>query len=235
MKGFRSWILWHNDDYVLVNKPAGVASLHERSGSGEESLLEQARRFYPDPMLCHRLDRDTSGVLAIALNPVAYRHLAMQFEARTVEKIYHCIVEGALQFNAFDVDLPINTDDPLRIRIDRRNGKPARTIFDTLEVFRHFTLMQAKPFTGRMHQIRVHLASQNARIAGDLQYGGKQHFLSEIKRHVSGDDSPLMRRFALHARSLAFQLPDGTLQRTEAPYPRDMEVMLKLLRKYDLP
>jgi len=235
MTGLKPHIIWQNDDYAVINKPPGIASLHERNGSGVESILEQARKVFPDPVLCHRLDRETSGALVLALNTDAHRHLAIQFEARQVSKIYHCVVEGALHFDSFRVDLPINTEDPQRIRIDRKHGKPAETVFSTLALFRHFTLMEARPLTGRMHQIRVHLASQNARIAGDVQYGGREPRLSDIKRHVKGEDTPLIRRFALHARCIGFTLPDGSFVEIEAPYPKDMEVLIKLLNRYDLP
>lgn len=233
MNRFREWIIREDADYLVINKPPNVASLHERQDSGVPSVLEAARAVYPDAQLCHRLDRETSGAMVIALNPEAYRNLALQFEQRTVTKIYHCVVEGQLPVKDFVVDLPINTDDAEHIRIDKKRGKPALTVFSALELFRHFTLMEARPKTGRMHQIRVHLASQNARIACDTRYGGREHLLSSIKRHVHGEDSPLIKRFALHAHTIRFKALDGTEVEATAPYPKDLEVFVKLLRKYD--
>lgn len=233
MNRFREWIIREDDDYLIINKPPNVASLHERQDSGVASVLEAARALFPNVQLCHRLDRETSGAMVIAKNPEAYRNLALQFEQRTVTKIYHCVVEGQLPVQDFVVDLPINTDDSEHVRIDRKRGKPALTIFSALEVFRHFTLMEARPKTGRMHQIRVHLASQNARIACDTRYGGREHLLSSIKRHVHGEDAPLIRRFALHAYSIKFKGLDGSEVQATAPYPKDLEVFVKLLRKYD--
>lgn len=233
MNRFREWIIREDDDYLIINKPPNVASLHERQDSGVASVLEAARTLFPNVQLCHRLDRETSGAMVIAKNPEAYRNLALQFEQRTVTKIYHCVVEGQLPVQDFVVDLPINTDDSEHVRIDRKRGKPALTIFSALEVFRHFTLMEARPKTGRMHQIRVHLASQNARIACDTRYGGREHLLSSIKRHVHGEDAQLIRRFALHAYSIKFKGLDGSEVEATAPYPKDLEVFVKLLRKYD--
>ena len=212
-KEFASWILYRDDDFIVVNKPPFVPSLHERGKFTHISLLEMAREFHPEATLCHRLDRETSGAVVIALNTEAYRHMSIQFEDRKV-------------------DLPIQTEIPGRVRIDR-SGKPSATFFKTLEIFRHFTLMECQPVTGRMHQIRVHLESQNTHILGDELYGGKMFLLSELKRKHKGEDSPLIKRFALHARMIAFRKMDNEILGVEAPYPKDMEVLLKILRKYD--
>ena len=231
-KEFASWILYRDDDFIVVNKPPFVPSLHERGKFTHISLLEMAREFHPEATLCHRLDRETSGAVVIALNTEAYRHMSIQFEDRKVEKIYHAVVEGQIQFDDHLVDLPIQTEIPGRVRIDR-SGKPSATFFKTLEIFRHFTLMECQPVTGRMHQIRVHLESQNTHILGDELYGGKMFLLSQLKRKHKGEDSPLIKRFALHARMIAFRKMDNEILGVEAPYPKDMEVLLKILRKYD--
>jgi 23S rRNA pseudouridine955/2504/2580 synthase len=160
------------------------------------------------------------------------RHLSMQFEHRKVTKTYHAIVEGKIEFNQLLVDLPINTSDLNRIRIDHKNGKSAQTAFKSIELFNRFTLMECKPKTGRLHQIRVHLASQNARISADEKYGGRIPLLSHIKRKISGEDRPLINRFALHAKSISFDDLSNNSVTTDCPYPKDYEVFLKLLRKY---
>jgi 23S rRNA pseudouridine955/2504/2580 synthase len=90
------------------------------------------------------------------------------------------------------------------------------------------------PKTGRLHQIRVHLASQNAKIAGDELYGSTIPMLSRIKRKISGEDRPLIERFALHAHQLEFTDLSGSVKVVTAPYAKDFEVFLKLLSKYDL-
>jgi 23S rRNA pseudouridine955/2504/2580 synthase len=228
----KSWILYEDNDYVVVNKPSFVPSVHERGKQTHVSVLELAREIYPDATLCHRLDRETSGALVIALNAEAYRNLSLQFEHRKVEKIYHAVVEGMFQFDDLLVDLPINSEHPGRVRIDRA-GKPSATFFKTLKVFKHFSLVECQPVTGRMHQIRVHLESQNAHILGDELYGGRVWHLSEIKRKHKGEDGPLMKRFALHAAMIAFRKINGEIIGIEAPYLKDMEVLLKILNKYD--
>ncbi len=230
---FKSWILYQDDNYLVVNKPPYVPSLHERGKFTSVPLIELAREFNPDATLCHRLDRETSGAVIIALNAEAYRHMSIQFEDRQVEKIYHAVVEGQVRFEDHLVDLPINSDHPGRVRIDKKAGKPSATFFKTIALFRHFSLLECQPVTGRLHQIRVHLESQNTHIISDELYGGKIHLLSEIKRKHKGEDSPVMKRFALHAAFIAFRKPDGEVVGIEAPYPKDFEVLLKILNKYD--
>jgi 23S rRNA pseudouridine955/2504/2580 synthase len=228
-----NWVLLENEDYVFINKPPFVPSVPERGKFTNTPVLELARKVWPEAILCHRLDRETSGVLLVAKNPEAYRHASIQFENRAVRKVYHAVVDGRIQFDGLRTDLPINTDNLANVRVDRKLGKSAITVFQTLEIFRHFTLMECVPVTGRLHQIRVHLASQNAHIAGDHLYGSETPMLSQIKRKMHGEDTSLIQRFALHAFSLSFTTADGTEISVEAPYFKDLEVFLKLLRKYD--
>jgi 23S rRNA pseudouridine955/2504/2580 synthase len=233
---FRDLILFENDDYVLVNKPPYVATLDERNADNPNSLLRLAKAYTPDAQVAHRLDKETSGVLAIAKNPEAYRHLAMQFEHREVAKRYHAVVNGVHDFEGVSVYLPILAlpRDGL-VKIDRQRGKEAETIFNTLRAYRQHTLLECIPITGRMHQIRIHLTCLKAPIAGDDTYGGKPIFLSELKRNFNlkkdTDELPLTRRVALHARSLTFALLDGQPLQVEAPYPKDFEVLVKQLEK----
>jgi 23S rRNA pseudouridine955/2504/2580 synthase len=205
----------------------------ERGKYTAESAIEWAQKTYGDAILCHRLDRETSGIMVLAKNASAHRHLSLQFEHRKIIKKYHAIVDGSVVFDGLVIDLPINTDDLNHIRIDKKNGKQAQTTFQTIEQFKHFSLIECSPKTGRLHQIRVHLASQNAKIAGDIRYGSILPLLGKIKRKLSGEDQPMIHRFALHAYGLEFEDLDGTRVVASAPYAKDFEVFLKLLRKYD--
>ncbi len=231
--GFKDWILFEDEDVVVINKPPFVPSVPERGKFTAPSILELANATYGDCIMCHRLDRETSGAIIVAKNLDAYRHISIQFEKRKIQKEYHALVEGKIFFENFEVNIPINVDDLKNVHIDRKSGKLANTFFHTLETFKHFTLMQCKPVTGRLHQIRVHLASQNARIAFDHLYGGKDWGLIEIKRKFKGEDKPMMSRFALHAKKITFELPSGEIKTVEAPYANDFEVFYKLLKKYD--
>lgn len=233
-KGFTAWIIYEDEDLCVINKPAGVPSMPERHKITAPSVQEEARKHYEFAGLCHRLDRETSGALVIAKHADAYRHMSIAFEKRKVSKIYHAIVEGVVVFEHLTIDIPINTDDLHHIRLDKKNGKLAKTHFHTLQTFQHYTLMQCEPVTGRLHQIRVHLSSQNARISGDTLYGGKPPMLSSFKKGFKGEESPIMDRFALHARSISFEAPSLKQLSIEAPYPKDFSVFLKLLEKWDL-
>ncbi|MGM9509499.1 MULTISPECIES: RluA family pseudouridine synthase [Larkinella] len=233
---FEDLIVFENDDYILINKPANIASLDERNADKSQSILRLAKAYHPDAQLGHRLDKGTSGILAIAKNPAAYRHLAMQFEHREVTKRYHAVVDGIHDFEGISVYLPISPiKDGTAVKIDRQKGKEAETIFNTLKVYRMHTLMECLPITGRMHQIRVHLMCLKAPIANDPTYGGKPVFLSDLKRKFNlkkdTEEQSLIQRVALHARSLTFTLLDGERTIFEAPYPKDFEVLVKQLEK----
>jgi len=234
---FKDMILFEDPDLILINKPPYLSSLDERQIIGP-NLLSLAKAYFPDTQVCHRLDRETSGLMVLAKNPETYRHVSMQFERRKVKKIYHAVLDGTHEFKDLEIDLPILQDNSGRVKIDRKEGKKANTFFNSLEYFKHFTLVEARPVTGRMHQIRIHLATQRACISGDLMYGGKIPYLSQIKRGYrhSGEDEeepPMIRRFALHAFKIEFQHPNGEMIQMEAPYPKDFSVFLKQLEKFD--
>jgi RluA family pseudouridine synthase len=225
-----SSILFENSDYVLINKPAFISTLEDRND--DQNVLAALREKYDDAQVGHRLDKDTSGVLAVALNPEAYRHIAMQLEHRQVTKTYHAIAEGVHNFKDVQVNAPILKQADGRVKISRE-GKDAETWFTTLTQFRGYTLIECKPVTGRMHQIRIHLSTLEASIAGDEQYGGHPVLLSTLKRKFNlkngTEEEPLMKRMALHAFSLEFLGLDGKKLKVEAPYPKDFRVLLKQL------
>lgn len=234
---FKDLILFEDDHHIVVNKPPFVASLDERGGSGEVNILRLARQYSPDAQVCHRLDKETSGAIIIAKTPEAYRSVSMQFERRKVKKTYHAVVDGLVTFNELFIDLPILNDGNRSVTIDRKEGKRAETIFNSIKFYKHYTLVECKPITGRMHQIRIHLATQRAAISGDTLYRGKPIFLSSIKKgyRLSKDEEeqPIMKRFALHARHLVFKGLDEQDIVIEAPYPKDYATLIKLLDKFD--
>lgn len=232
---FKELIVFENDNYVLINKPPHIATLDERTPDAKgNSIIRMVKKVYPDAQVAHRLDKETSGVLAIAKNPEAYRHLAIQFEKRQVEKIYHAVTVGIHDLQGVMVDLPILPLPTGAVKIDRSNGKEANTIFNTKEVFKQNTLVECMPLSGRMHQIRIHLSCISAPIVSDMQYGGKMLFLSEIKRDFRlkkhTEEQPLIQRVALHAYSLAFRDLNEEVIVGNAPYPKDIAAMLKQLR-----
>lgn len=235
---FDDIILFESDDFLVVNKPPGLATLDERTGEGK-SLLRLAKEYNENLQAAHRLDKETSGALAFAKSPEAYRHLAMQFESREVTKRYHAVSVGIHDLDSISVYLPIH---PLKngtaVKIDRVKGKPAETIFNSLKTYRGYTLVECIPITGRMHQIRIHLSCLKAPIVNDEQYGGKPVYLSELKRKFNlkkfTEELPVMQRVALHAYSLRFSLLNGDDASVQAPYPKDFAVLINLLDKYGI-
>jgi 23S rRNA pseudouridine955/2504/2580 synthase len=231
---FDTLVLFEDDDYIVINKPAQVASLDDRNE--DINILKLAKSYTPTPQLCHRLDKETTGALAIAKNPEAYRSLAIQFEDREVGKIYHAIADGIHSIKNLTIDQPLTPGVKGVVRIDR-SGKDSVTIVNTLETFKMHSLLECKPLTGRMHQIRVHLASVGAPISGDQTYGGKPLLLSDIKKKYKlgkwKEESPIIRRTALHAHALEFNSMNAKIIKVEAPYPKDFAVAVKQLKKYE--
>ena len=227
---FKDLILQEDQDYILINKPPFISTLEDRNDP--QNILVLAKEYAPDAQVCHRLDKDTSGVLAIARNPAAYRHLSMQFESRAVKKIYHAVVDGTHQFDNVLVDAPILKQNDGTVKISRL-GKEAQTYFTTLQLYKSQTLVECRPVTGRMHQIRIHLSRLNTSITGDETYGGKPFFLSSVKRGFKleklTEEQPLIKRMALHAFSVQFIDLQNREILAAAPYPRDFHVLLKQL------
>jgi len=227
---FEDLILWQNNDYLLVNKPPFLSTLEDRKE--DDNLLAWAKAFEPDAQVAHRLDKETSGVLAIARNAEAYRHLSMQFEHRTVVKVYHAVVDGRPEFRDEEVSARIEKQTDGTVKLSPR-GKDAQTRFNTLEIYRQHALVECRPVTGRMHQIRIHLASLGTPITSDERYGGKPFLVSSVKRGFrvkkGTEELPLIRRIALHAVSLEFKGLDGSMIKAEAPYPKDFSALLRQL------
>lgn len=230
---FSDIIVFEDDDYILVNKPAHVATLADRND--KTNISDLAKTYSEDAQVCHRLDKETSGVLAIAKTPEAYRHLSIQFEKRQVSKEYHAVVDGIHDFQNTIVDEPLVTKGNGQVRINKSGGKDATTSFDTEKAYRQHTLVSCKPVTGRMHQIRVHLSHLGAPITGDVQYGGKMFYLSSLKKKYNlkqwTEEQPLIKRVALHAHALEFNLLNGEKLKVEAPYLKDMRVLVSQLEK----
>ncbi|NJM24308.1 MAG: RluA family pseudouridine synthase [Bacteroidia bacterium] len=229
---FADLVLYEDEHYAVVNKPPFLSTLADRVEP--VNLLAMARAYVTDAQACHRLDKDTSGALAFAKDPEAYRHLSLQFQHREVEKVYHAVVEGIHKFSDELVDQPILKVDNVA-RISRREGKSSETRFTTIATYYNYSVLECRPLTGRMHQIRVHLAHLGAPIVGDELYGGKPFYLSAIKRGYNlkkfTDEQPIMRRMALHAFSLQFQNLAGAATLVEAPYPKDMQALVNQLSR----
>ncbi len=224
-------IVWEDNDFILVNKPPFLSTLEDRHE--KVNLLALAKEYIADAQVCHRLDKDTSGVLVIAKNPEAYRHMSMQFEHRQINKIYHAIADGNHNFQDQVVNAPILKQNDGMVKISRSEGKAAQTHFTTIKSYRNHTLIECRPITGRMHQIRIHLSLLKAPIAGDEMYGGKLFFLSSVKKGFNlkkdTDEQPLIKRMALHAYAMEFENLAGVKEKITAPYPKDIQALIRQL------
>ncbi len=232
---FPECILYEDENFLIINKTPYLSTLDDRSSEGKTSVLQLARAYNPAIQIGHRLDKETSGALAIAKNPEAYRHLSMAFEHRKVEKIYHAFVQGIQDYDNVKIDKPIAQLGSGGVKIDKENGKPAVTYFSTIKAYKKNTLIECRPVTGRMHQIRIHLALMGSPIIQDEFYGGKPLFLSELKKRFylkqETEEQPLITRVALHAQALVFPLMNDEMLRVEAPYPKDIKALHAQLEK----
>jgi len=235
-------VLYADEDVLAINKPAGLPTLpdgYDREAAHVRSVLWP---LYGRLWIVHRLDRETSGVLALARSAEAHRDLNMQFESHQALKVYHALVVGEPTWESTMVDLPLLPDGDRRHRtlVDDEHGKPARTEMHVLERFEGYSLVQAVPRSGRTHQIRAHLSALGYSLVGDRLYGVSEGlFLSELKPGFCGGiagECALIRRVGLHARSLELTHPSrGDALRFEAPYPKDFAAALRQLRRYSLP
>ena len=219
----------HEDAHILVlNKPAGLV-VHPGSGNWSGTLLNALLQYAPASAavpragIVHRLDKDTSGLLAVAKTPPAQTALVRQLQKRSVERIYHALAAKDIA-QAGDVDAPIGRHPIHRTRMAVvPGGRQARTYYRPLERFGCATLLECRLETGRTHQIRVHLAAIGHPLLGDPVYGPRQE--SEAER-ITG-----LKRQGLHARRLALDHPvSGKRMRFRAELPADLKTALAALR-----
>lgn len=184
-------------EILLANKPSGLLSVPGRGPHLADCLLSRIQAAFPQALLVHRLDRDTSGIMVFALTPAAQRHLGRQFEKRQVRKSYVARVWGRLAEPEGRVDLPIGVDWPNRPRqmVDRANGRPAVTDWKVLRGEPDATRVRLMPLTGRSHQLRVHMATLGHPILGDPFY--------------ATGAARAEPRLMLHAETLRLRHPDG--------------------------
>lgn len=232
-------VIYNDDEIVVLNKKSGLLVAADRYDQFAPRLDVEAKKEFGDLLAIHRIDKDTSGLVIYARTAEAHKNLSLQFQNRQVTKIYHALVHGRPNWQNLRVDLKLLPDgDSLhRTVVHRKQGKFSVTDFTLLGICPPYSWIEARPLTGRTHQIRAHLNAKNLNIVCDPLYGGNRHpvLLSEIKRSWRGDpfeERPLLNRLALHAYSLTIQHPKTQEKKTFiAPYPKDLEALRKQLAK----
>jgi 23S rRNA pseudouridine1911/1915/1917 synthase len=231
-------ILFENIDLVVLNKPAGMLSIPDRTQS-EPSLKDRLIEKYGIIYTVHRLDKGTSGVIVFAKNEATHKYLSTQFEARSTTKIYQGLVMGKWPDEKGVIEEPIGEHFSHKGEMMiTAEGKAAVTAYQVQENFRAYTWMQFQILTGRTHQIRVHSKHRGHPIVCDDLYGeGKPILLSAIKRKFKlskneEEERPILSRPGLHAFQLSFTDSHGQLQHFEAPLPKDLRALLQQLRKW---
>jgi tRNA pseudouridine32 synthase/23S rRNA pseudouridine746 synthase len=203
-------VILHEDaEVLLVDKPAGLLSVPGKGPHLADCLLSRVQDVFPDALLVHRLDRDTSGVMIFALTPYAQRHLGLQFEKRMTRKTYVARVWGVPAEKTGTIDLPLIVDWPNRPlqMVCHETGKSAQTEWRLLKDEGTTARVRLSPRTGRSHQLRVHMLSMGHPILGDPFYA-----------KGAALDFP---RMMLHSEELRFNHPQGghsTKVRSKAPF-----------------
>ena len=230
-------IVYEDDDLAVVDKRAGMV-VHQgagvRTGTLVNALLHRFRTLSEAgggerPGIVHRLDKQTSGLMVIARNDFSHHRLARQFQSRQVTKKYIALVHGAVQRERGEIRSAIGRDRVRRIRMTTRTrqARPAHTVYRVLERFPGLTLVELNLKTGRTHQIRVHLSSENHPVAGDTLYGAPARVLAGD----SGRPLPRLGRNFLHAAHLRFHHPRHlTPLEFSSPLPEELQGFLERLR-----
>jgi RluA family pseudouridine synthase len=229
----------YSDEFLLaIDKSAGILSIPDHWDPDVPDAVTELKATWGKLFVVHRLDKDTSGVLLFARSPEAHKALSAAFESRSVAKVYRALVHGAPAWEETSCELPLSPDgDRLhRTIVDAHKGKPSSTAFAVVARYKDHALIEARPTTGRTHQVRVHLSALGHPCLCDPLYGdGKPFLLSKIKKRWKGDpldERPLMERAALHALSAEFPHPaTGATLKIEALLPKDMRATISQLEK----
>ena len=223
-------IVYEDEDVAVINKPKGLV-VHPAAGHQDDTLVNGLLYAMGDslsgingelrPGIVHRIDKDTSGLLAIAKNDLAHTVLASQLKDHSMARTYEAIVCGSFREDSGTVDAPIgrHPTDRKKMCVTQRNSKPAVTHWEVVERFRGYTHIRCRLETGRTHQIRVHMAYIGHPVLGDTVYGHKKPELGQSSQ-------------CLHAGALCFRHPrDGRPILVFAPLPDYFQQVLEKLRK----
>ena len=237
--------LYEDDHIVAVNKGPDIVvhpTGRRLAGTVIQAVylrMKGQMTANPDmkPRLLHRLDRETSGVLIISKYNEIHRVLQRQFEQRRISKEYVAILEGDVKEDAGEIELPIARDRSsgigLKMAVDEKRGQHAVTRYEVSERLDGYTVVRARPLTGRQHQIRVHFAAIGHPVVDDLIYKDQKVFLEYVERGLNVPEGfHVLGRHALHAAQLKFYYPpEGAELTIRAPLLRDMADFIRAHRR----
>lgn len=222
-------IVYEDEDLMVINKPRGMV-VHPANGHHEGTLVNALLGYCTDlsgingverPGIVHRIDKDTSGLLVVCKNDFAHNEIAKQLKDKTMHREYYALCKGVIKEDDGKIIAPIGRDpyDRLKMAVDVKNGKEAITFFHVEERFNQYTLVSVRLFTGRTHQIRVHMHYIGHPLEGDPLYGKKKNLLFQNGQ-------------LLHAYRITFIHPRTQKEMTfEVPLPDDFKAVLERLRK----
>lgn len=211
-------LIYEDAHLIVVDKPAGLSVLPDGWEKDSEYLVKMLKESYGKVFIVHRLDKITSGVMVFARDAETHRALNIQFEDHEAQKTYHAILEGNPKWEEKVAKHPLraNVGHKHRTMVDDKHGKPSETGFRVIKRYEEAALVEAKPMTGRTHQIRVHAYALGHPLIEDVLYGSRDRY---------GFPRPM-----LHARSLSFIHPATNERvRFSAPHPADFEEALKII------
>lgn len=211
-------ILYEDEHLLIVDKPAGLSVMPDGWQKDSDYLVKRLEGQFGKIFTVHRLDKITSGVMLFARDAETHRALNLQFENHEAQKTYHAIVEGNPKWEEKVARHPLraNVGHKHRTMVDDKNGKSSETRFRVIKRYEESALLEAKPMTGRTHQIRVHAYALGHPLVGDVLYGAQE--------------THMVTRPMLHAHSLSFMHP-ATNERVKfsTPHPPDFEEAIKTL------
>ncbi len=238
-------VIYEDEHIIAINKQAGIICHPARAE--QTGTIVNALAFYAEslshgshlfrPGIVHRLDKNTTGVMLVAKHDEAHWRLALQFERRTVQKVYLAVVEGEISLDGDMIDAPIGVHPTVREKFAvmiRENkidiAKEAVTFYEVAERFPGYTLVKLLPKTGRTHQLRVHMSYIKHPIVGDKMYGGR--VVSERSLLGEGSDEPFAEHQMLHAWKIEFRHPITEKRMSlEAPFHEPLRRLVQTLRK----
>ncbi len=210
-------ILYEDNDIIAVNKPEGLASIHDSAGEKEDLQTLLSERCKLKVFVVHRLDKEVSGVIIYAKNAATHKLLNKQFAERTVKKSYVALVHGKMMKDEGSINKPIREFGSGRMGIDEVKGKPSKTVYKVIKKYPSYTLIELNPTTGRRHQLRVHLYYIGNSIVGDVRYGEK----------AVQEKYP---RLMLHAKELVVEI-NGSEKTFSADIPQSFSKYLQVINE----